>query len=180
MRRDITCQVYDTVMLYVWHVMFGVSMMGQVHAIIPLEWWEDAICMIQRCLAHDTLMIKWPRFTIHHQTIIGVWYHDAWCVAQRCLVDGTVMIHDIVILGVWYSDVWCMIPWCLVCCSSNTVHTRSAASSDWITSLIFCRPPDSSSRMMAVSYTKHRHIIHQTSLYHTPNITVSYTKHHCI
>jgi len=33
---------------------------------------------------------------------------------------------------------------------------------------------------ITVSYTRHHCILHQTSLYHTPDITVSYSKHHCI
>jgi len=118
-----------------------------------------------------------------------VWYSDVRCMIQWCLVYDTVMS------GVWYSDVWCMIQWCLVydtrCLAHHTVWYQTAitfvasesAKPDFrlvrrptAIDLGPCRTSDRRSRYrtpnISVSYTRHHCIIHPTSLYHP--------RHQCI
>jgi len=182
--------MYDTVIVYPWCMLQGYLVCDTLvlvhNTVMSGVWFSGVRCMIQWCVPYGTVMsgasmIWWG--------LCGVWYSDVWCMGY----------------GVWYCkglcEVWCTIHGALgwnsgVWCSTQIMHRgvswviegMSGASHVFESWCIIHQtrdhdtdtvPDTSIVHQTTVWYTEERCTMHQTSLYHAPDITVT-TRHHCI
>jgi len=135
--------------------------------------------MIRWCLVYDTVKS-------------GVWYSDVWCIIRHRVRYSSVTHYSVSYTGAWHARVWhASTHYSSVSyISVRYIHVghpgvwyswlvRACSTTEEVGNLNLMTISESFIHFLA-PYTKHHCIIHQTSRYHTPNITLSYTRLHRI